>query len=537
MKNKKGFTLIELLAVIVILGIILVIAIPSISAAILNSRKNAYVATANEFVDGLRMMMLTDASLLPTNEESKCVPISDIKLEKGSNTKSPFGKKYASDSKVCVKYEESKKDYTYSVCLIDEGGNGLSSNDVLNLSKSDVKIGNANCSENEIDVSEYDEFHGVNKPKLIIGMTPIIWNGSDWIETTKNNPNWYNYNSKQWANAKTEDGSMWVWIPRFIYTIKSGWHSSSEGNIEIQFSKNFDDDWNSNVIGNIETDKTANSSNNKWTNHPAFTFGETELTGFWIAKFEASPKTGVSNNAAGDNTPNKEIELKPNKIAWRYVAIGNAFKSTRNMEINPIYGWGNSGEGLDTHLVKNVEWGAIVYLAKSQYGTDLYRVWTNPTSQFITGCAGDSEQAINTSTCINSYETVNGVKASTTGNIYGVYDMVGGSWEMVMGNYANISGASEINLLDIEDKYIDRYTQYSNIYYGDALYETSNVPNSNYCWYTIGAFFPTSKDPWFYRGGGNSTGFGAVLFVFKEYDGGPYIWYGFRPTLLINESL
>ena len=41
MKNKKGFTLIELLAVIVILGIILVIAIPSISAAILNSRKNA----------------------------------------------------------------------------------------------------------------------------------------------------------------------------------------------------------------------------------------------------------------------------------------------------------------------------------------------------------------------------------------------------------------------------------------------------------------------------------------------------------------
>ncbi|NLA33550.1 MAG: prepilin-type N-terminal cleavage/methylation domain-containing protein, partial [Tenericutes bacterium] len=74
-KNKKGFTLIELLAVIVILGIILVIAIPSISAAILNSRKNAYVATANEFVDGLRMMMLTDASLLPTNEESKCVPI------------------------------------------------------------------------------------------------------------------------------------------------------------------------------------------------------------------------------------------------------------------------------------------------------------------------------------------------------------------------------------------------------------------------------------------------------------------------------
>ena len=64
MKNR-GFTLIELLAVIVILGVILVIAIPSINAAILNSRKNAYVTTANEFVDGLRMMTLTDPSLLP----------------------------------------------------------------------------------------------------------------------------------------------------------------------------------------------------------------------------------------------------------------------------------------------------------------------------------------------------------------------------------------------------------------------------------------------------------------------------------------
>ncbi len=149
MKNKRGFTLIELLAVIVILGIILIIAIPSISAAILNSRKNAYVSTANEFVDGLRMMTLTDASLLPTDGSKECKALTAIKLEKGSNSKSPFGNEYTSDSKVCVKYEESKKDYTYSVCLVDEGGNGLSSTDVLNLDKKDVKLGNANCDELE----------------------------------------------------------------------------------------------------------------------------------------------------------------------------------------------------------------------------------------------------------------------------------------------------------------------------------------------------------------------------------------------------
>ena len=123
--NKKGFTLIELLAVIVILGVILVIAIPSISAAILNSRKNAYVATANEFADGLRMMTLTDPTLLPSGTDSTCKSLSQIKLEKGSSTKSPFGKDYTNDSEICVAYNSTTSEYDYSVCLVDTGGNRI----------------------------------------------------------------------------------------------------------------------------------------------------------------------------------------------------------------------------------------------------------------------------------------------------------------------------------------------------------------------------------------------------------------------------
>ena len=42
---------------------------------------------------------------------------------------------------------------------------------------------------------------------------------------------------KKWANAKTSDGSMWVWIPRYAYSITSGYHSSSAGNIEVEFMK------------------------------------------------------------------------------------------------------------------------------------------------------------------------------------------------------------------------------------------------------------------------------------------------------------
>ncbi len=44
--NKKGFTLIELLAVIVILGILMIIAVPAVSRYISDSRKQAYVDIA-----------------------------------------------------------------------------------------------------------------------------------------------------------------------------------------------------------------------------------------------------------------------------------------------------------------------------------------------------------------------------------------------------------------------------------------------------------------------------------------------------------
>lgn len=47
--NKKGFTLIELLAVIIILGVLMIIAIPSVTQYIQNSRKEAYVKTIDSF--------------------------------------------------------------------------------------------------------------------------------------------------------------------------------------------------------------------------------------------------------------------------------------------------------------------------------------------------------------------------------------------------------------------------------------------------------------------------------------------------------
>ena len=66
LKNQKGLTLVELLAVIVILGIIAAIAVPSIGGIIDNSKKDAHVANAQQMVSAAKMAVAADSTLLPS---------------------------------------------------------------------------------------------------------------------------------------------------------------------------------------------------------------------------------------------------------------------------------------------------------------------------------------------------------------------------------------------------------------------------------------------------------------------------------------
>ena len=59
-KNNKGFTLVELLAVIVIMGILMMVAIPSITRTIENSRKDTFVDIAKSYASSARSMWTTD---------------------------------------------------------------------------------------------------------------------------------------------------------------------------------------------------------------------------------------------------------------------------------------------------------------------------------------------------------------------------------------------------------------------------------------------------------------------------------------------
>ncbi|RQW10151.1 type II secretion system protein [Paenibacillus rhizophilus] len=78
-ENQKGFTLIELLAVIVILGIISVIAIPMIGGIIDNTKKDADVATARQIYEAARMYVTSE---LKGDFTSETVLITDLKTKK-----------------------------------------------------------------------------------------------------------------------------------------------------------------------------------------------------------------------------------------------------------------------------------------------------------------------------------------------------------------------------------------------------------------------------------------------------------------------
>ena len=365
---------------------------------------------------------------------------------------------------------------------------------------------------------------GINKPILAAGMTPIKWDdGGNVVTTTESDFDWYDYENKKWANAQTADGSMWVWIPRYEYDIPdANEHTSTAGTINVNF------------IAGVNTVTTAG-----YILHPAFTFGTEELTGIWIAKFEAS---GATNT----------VTLKPGVVSLRSLSIDAMFTACRNMETTngTQYGWGTSGTGIDTHLMKNIEWGAAGYLSNSIYGKNS-EIWINPNTSFLTGQAGT---VVNSSTTNTTYAYNNltyGINASTTGNLYGIYDMSGGSWEYTAAyiNNGNASlAANGLSLINAETKYKDLYIvttddqvqnyQNSLIKKGDSIYETSSSGIGSTAWYTDASYTPYTSAPFFLRGGYNVDNINSGVFSFgSSYGGFGSGHFGFRPVIAVKNTL
>ena len=442
----------------------------------------------------------------------------------GENEGSYTGGSFSSGQKITLKATTAGTYYLH-VLTIDNAGNKKETiSNAVTVEKALVADGS------------YNDDKGVNTPNLGEGMTPIKWNGSTWIETTGNDPDWYDYgeteSTRKWANAKTSDGSMWVWIPRYAYSITSGYHSSSTGNIDVEFMKGLT---NETSTGRTRFDNASGQGN--WNIHPAFNYGET-VSGIWVAKFEASPEGATTDKGNSQyNGTEKKLQVKPGVSSWSRITISNIYDVCKNYN-----------SALNSHMMKNDEWGAVAYLSKSKYGKQNEEVWINNSGSYITGAAGNSASASSNTGTTNDYTSTQGVKASTTGTVHGVYDMSGGAYEHVAA-YVN-NGDSSLtsygsSLVNGDSKTKNVYSKASsdnstNNYnansskYGDTVYETSR--NSarpwNLSWYGDGSSFPGIAAPFFLRGGLFSNGTNAGVFYFSNDNGDSSSVGSFRPVLV-----
>ena len=360
--------------------------------------------------------------------------------------------------------------------------------------------------------------------------------------------------------------SYFVWIPKYryqlwdlgLYDSLTSIDTSKVHEIPIIFGDyNTSDDKEGECTTPMESGATGNCQIGDYMTHPAFL--SIPSTGFWVGKFETGYNGATSQTEAEQNVnDSSKIIVKPSTYSWRGIQVANAFYSSYNYKRN-----------LDSHMMKNTEWGAVAYLQHSAYGSTT-SVRINNNSNYITGYAannkptcgytGTSEECnkyCNDGTCNTTYP--NSILASTTGNITGIYDVSGGAWEYVMGVIVDQSGnpmsgrnslynsgfngsfgcptcdSDSSGLTELADgyewpdkKYYDIYvygvsaTNYQRRILGDATGETGPFNNAIYInlsiqvssWYENNASFALYTHPWLGVGGGFNRGINAGMFAF-----------------------
>ena len=349
----------------------------------------------------------------------------------------------------------------------------------------------------------------VNIPDLMSGMMAIKFTeptdsteGKDEKVSDSSKNDWYNYSEKKWANAKTNDGSMWVWIPRYAYRITY----YSDSNYE-NVTGYYDGYGKWKVSGELcqkidDGIKTVDYAGIKYIVHPAFETNldnggwDNELNGFWMAKFEASGSSAST------------LKFIYGVQSERDVSIGASYSISRRATYGYIGQKDKVGEYtsyMNSHLMKNSEWGAVVYLTHSKYGRNGAYVSAN-TSKYYTG--GGTE--------ITSY--LSNTIQSSTGNVFGIYDLNGGSREYVAafnspsdywryGHYG-WSGVSDSAPSTI---YETKYNSVGKI--GDATKEVtySSSNSREYRWGGAAAALPGTNYPFLLRGGWYNDDYSGIF--------------------------
>ena len=503
---------------------------PQISYTVTNTDGTEITETSNSNLPERAKLNITITNISD-------LTVTSIKIKKASGTEIEGATIDLAKGTASVEITENGN-YVVEIVATDKKGKNASASPEIQVSGK-IKVANieanwttADSSNNNDDWYAYKDVSNnsnnkaqVNAPKLADGMTAIKYAGETNVTT-----------GSKWANAMTKDGSMWVWIPRYAYriTYNDSTDRSKGGTIDIAFLKEntnefLDSSIQGEVISNINADGTTPQG--KWVLEPAFTLGEEEISGFWFAKFEASNTNGYGNDSSTADNPDLTLQIKPNVTSWRGITPANIFTTCLNLTSDDKYTtYFNNKNNVDTHMTKNIEWGAVAYLAHSKYGLNGEEICINTNRSFITGIGSGSTTS--TTSVTDKYNTANGITASTTKNVYGIYDMSGGALEIVAACYKGYTSKLTTNADYL--KYIDVYDKYDSSKFGDAVFETSFSSTGSKSWFSDYSRFVGLYCLVFLRGGGYFNGSGAGLFFFHYNNGDSYNDYGFRPVCVVK---
>ena len=393
----------------------------------------------------------------------------------------------------CIRYELTKNNQVLGIYTLTDDGileiNTINSNEEINYViklwldfNSDVKVGRLSKKIAVAEVVDENIQVTVNEPLLTDGMIPVYYDeeSNSWYKSDgKNsyNSTWYNYEEQIWANAITVNSekreyyetskvgtriavddinSMWVWIPRFSVLINNN-------EVAVTF---------------VDTNKKS---------YPAFSFDGKELDGIWFSKFESGmdeESECISSSLTKKcNDSNNLLYFAPNYNFATKITMANLFYAIRKMELKDnIYGFNGTGSklnndgtikddnnNLDIHMIKNTEWQAVALLSNSKYGKTGNNKYDKDNKLIINNNSDFTGKSYYQNEIFDYNIAIKGEGASTTGNIYGIYDMAGGKREYVMVD------TSDINIFDKKSN--SGFTNKVKEYYYDNGYSDSDTTN------------------------------------------------------------
>ena len=550
-KKEKGITLIALVITIIVLLILAGVSIAMLTGD--NGILTQATEAKEENIKGKekeQIKLAMQSLRIQKEKENLSLTVTPEELQKqleddgAKNVTVEAGEK----DTLIVNYQESKNSYRVEQNgnIEENGEDGNESTD----SNQEVEGVTFSTEYGKIDVIWLDTNNNViekpNVPQLRANgesLTPIKWDASNNIvETAENDASWYNYDENRWANAKTKNESYFVWLPRYAYRIT---YYSDENYKNVTGYYDGKGQWSAET-GEIRVAidngiETVDYNGEKYIVHPAFETNldnggwDKDLSGIWVAKFEA--------NGTGEN-----VKFTYGVQSTSTPTIGEQYTTARKA----TYGYtGQQGEDgntsfMNSHMIKNSEWGAVAYLTHSKYGINGKEITINNNSEYYTGGGiGEAYKA--------------NVNQSSTGNVYGIYDLSGCAWEYVAGfNSVDANGnfekygwteATGLTSESSSTKYATKYYNTTNLAIGNNIIYTygkigdatkevctggkdiKNASNDYGNWYSDFSNITNSNSPLSGRGGNSGTAIYAGLFCSSGSFGYSKNYNSFRAVL------